>query len=265
MEWVPRLMYEADHSKVRGWWITFTVSDDSMKRFYARMYQENGGVQEPYYKRINSAMAIGVKWWRERVRQKTGKTPKFWLVTELGADKGRIHLHGFVWNDDKSIFDLWDYGWNKVKPIQRSKIKYATKYVFKTQEKHKEYVPKIFCSNGIGSGYETSYNATNNKYVGEDTDEGYRTSNGYKIALPKYYRNKIYSEEERELLWIHKLDRQERYVLGKRIDISKGFSEYYARLQYAREINRQQGFLAEEDWTRTIYQRTLDLIGRGAH
>lgn len=256
MNWVARLMYEADHNKNRGWWITFTVSDSSMKRFYGKLFEDNGGEDIPYFSRINGALAIGVKWWRERCRQK-GHKPKFWLVTELGAKNGRIHLHGFVWCNDKSIFDLWDYGWSTIRPIEREKIKYATKYVFKTNPNFKGYIPKMFVSNGIGKGYEKSFNAKNNHYRGADTDERYRTNNGYFIALPRYYRNMIYDEEEREKLWIHKLDKNERWVMGKRIDVSNGYEGYYAVLKEARELSNELGFDIDEDWEEAYYKRSL--------
>lgn len=257
MEWVSRLMFEADHNRHRGWFVTFTVSDASMKRFYAKMFEDNGGEEIPYYSRLNGAMAVGVKWWRERVRKMTGKSPRFWLCTELGEENGRIHMHGFVWNNNIEIFDLWDYGWKMVKPLERSKIKYATKYVFKTLPAHKKYVPKIFCSNGIGAGYESTYNAGNNAYAGENTDERYRTNNGYFIALPRYYRNKLYSEEEREKLWLHKLDKCERWVMGIRIDISTGYDEYYRVLDTARRKSVELGFDVVDDWEEDFYKKSL--------
>ena len=40
------------------------------------------------------------------------------------------------------------------------------------------------------------------------TKETYINSQGFKMALPVYYRNKIYTEEEREKLWIEKLDKE---------------------------------------------------------
>ena len=43
----------------------------------------------------------------------------------------------------------------------------------------------------------------------------YRCKNGAKINLPIYYRNKIYTEEERELLWIQKLNKGEVYVMDQ--------------------------------------------------
>ena len=41
-----------------------------------------------------------------------------------------------------------------------------------------------------------------NKYNKEEgTNETYKTKSGLKLALPIYYRNYIYNEEEREKLW----------------------------------------------------------------
>ena len=89
------------------------------------------------------------------------------------------------------------------------------KYIGKQDEKHKTYKPIILASAGIGRGYEKRKDSENNKYKKNgETNETYKTRKGTKLALPIYYRNKIYTEEEREKLWIEKLDKQERYVLG---------------------------------------------------
>ena len=46
------------------------------------------------------------------------------------------------------------------------------------------------------------------------TIEHYTTRNGIKLALPIYYRNKIYTDEQREKLWINLLDKHIRYING---------------------------------------------------
>ena len=57
----------------------------------------------------------------------------------------------------------------------------------------------------MGKGYLKSKNKERNTYKeDEETDETYRTRQGLKLALPIYYRNYIYNEEEREKLWIEK-------------------------------------------------------------
>ena len=55
-------------------------------------------------------------------------------------------------------------------------------------------------------------------------------------------KKKIYSEDEREILWLEKLDKQERWILGQRIDISKSNDTYYSLLAVARLKNKRLGY-----------------------
>ena len=59
------------------------------------------------------------------------------------------------------------------------------------------------------------------------------------MALPIYYRNKIYKEEEKELLWLNKLDKEERFVLGEKVSVKDSDKEYESLLKYYRVINKQ--------------------------
>ena len=68
------------------------------------------------------------------------------------------------------------------------------------------------------------------------------------MGMPMYYRNKIYTEEEREKLWIQKLDKNERWVLKQRIDVSNGYNVYYKVLEEARAKNARLGYGGEIDW-----------------
>ena len=81
------------------------------------------------------------------------------------------------------------------------------------------------------------------------------------IALPIYYRNQIYSEEEREKLWLNKLDKQERWICGERVDISKGEESYYSLLEYHRRRNKQLGYGDNRvNWDRKRYEHERRLI-----
>ena len=57
--------------------------------------------------------------------------------------------------------------------------------------------------------------------------ETYITSQGFKMTLPTYYRNKIYTEEEKEKLWIEKLNKEERWVCGEKVSIKDNDYEGY--------------------------------------
>ena len=110
---------------------------------------------------------------------------------------------------------------------------------------HKGFTGKVHCSKGIGSNYINRYDSKKNKYNNEKTDESYRTPQGFKLNLPIYYRNKIYSEEERQNLWINKLDKGERYVCGEKVQDES--EEYYKLLEHYRKVNKQLGYGDDSD------------------
>ena len=115
--------------------------------------------------------------------------------------------------------------------------------------------PSHDTSPGIGANYIKNYNSQLNKFKGQETNETYRTQTGHKIALPTYWRNKLYNDQEREALWIQKLNKQERWVGGERIDISKGDQEYYETLEWYRKRNQELGFgTGKINWTRQQYE-----------
>ena len=72
-----------------------------------------------------------------------------------------------------------------------------------------------------------------NKFKHKDTNELYTTRTGTKLPLPIYYRNKIYTEEEREKLWIHKLNDGTKYVCGEKVNINNEI-EYFKLLEWHR-------------------------------
>ena len=110
------------------------------------------------------------------------------------------------------------------------------KYITKVDEDHKGFKAVILTSAGIGKQYtENKHKKDKNKYQGDKTDETYRLPNGAKSALPIYYRNKIYTDEEKEELWLNKLDKQERYVNGTKISVKNGEELYYKVLKTAQK------------------------------
>ena len=86
-------------------------------------------------------------------------------------------------------------------------INYIVKYVTKIDPSHPGFMGKIFTSKGIGAGYEKRIDALRNQFAGDKTDERYKTPSGWIMAMPIYYRNKLYTEEEKEKLWIYKIDK----------------------------------------------------------
>ena len=99
------------------------------------------------------------------------------------------------------------------------------------------------------------------RYSGTDTKEDYKLPNGAKTAIPIYYRNKIYTEEERQNLWLNKLDKQERYVNGTKISVKNDEELYYKVLKTAQETNKRLGYGDRgKEWDKKEYNVTLNKI-----
>ena len=60
------------------------------------------------------------------------------------------------------------------------------------------------------------------------TIETYRLRNGAKINLPIYYRNQLFSEEEREMLFLDKIEKGIIYVMGQKVH--RNDEKYYLKL-----------------------------------
>lgn len=253
--WSCRLKEEIRNDNT-GLFVTLTFSNESIREIVKDIVGLNG------YELDNEIATIAVRRFLERWRWEYGKSVKHWLITELGH-KGteNIHLHGVIWcnaEQKKNLAEIWKYGYvYKGYSMGERAINYVVKYCLKTDIKHKEYNQKIFCSKGIGNGFKNRPVIRNHEFKNEPgkTKEYYRDDAGYKKALPIYYRNMVFTEDQREILWLEKLDKMERYVLGSRIDVSKDYIEYDRALKTAREKNNRLGYGDDsKNWDRIAYE-----------
>ncbi|AXH77798.1 MAG: replication initiator protein [Microviridae sp.] len=256
--WTIRLQEEIRTNK-NGQFVTLTFSNESIKQLTDILYEENGGEEITGYQLDNEIATLATRRFLERWRKEHGKSIKHWLVTELGHNgTENIHIHGLIFTKNKKeIKKRWKYGFVFVGDYVNDKtINYISKYILKADEKHKQYQSIVLTSPGIGSNYIKRADATLNKYkVTGETKETYTTRSGTKINLPIYFRNKIYTEEERELLWLQKLDKNERWVCGSRVDMSREPIQYYELLKYHRERNARLGYGNDEkNWEQHKYE-----------
>lgn len=249
--WQVRLQEDIRVNK-NAKFVTYTFSEHELQKLDNEIKGLNG------YDRDNEICRIAVRRYTERWRKKYGKTLRHWLVTELGhTNTERVHMHGIVWTDKvKDIGDIWKYGKIWIGDYVNARtINYIVKYVNKVDQSHKEYNSKIFTSQGIGKEYINRRDSQRNKYKKGETTETYKTRKGLELNLPVYYRNKIYNEDERESLWLEKLDKEERYVCGVKVDISQGEEEYYKLLEMMRQKNKRLGYGNDEkNWELKKYE-----------
>lgn len=223
-------------------------------------------------KECNAVATKAMRMFLERWRKQYKKSLRHWFVTELGHENTeRIHMHGIIFSndviDEETFAKYWKYGnirlgsWLGMKTIN-----YLIKYVHKIDTLHKDFMPVVLCSNGIGNNYTQRLSIKKIHSFDNNTIEYYRLENGTKINLPIYYRNKLWNEKQREDLWLQRLDKDERFVMGIKISnfsSLEGQEKYKRILKTAQRTNKLLGFgdLSKE-WQKKDYNVTLRMLQR---
>lgn len=274
-EWQVRLHEELrTDDKTMKLFVTLSFSDESLIKLEKDLNSNLDG-----YNLDNKIATLAVRRFLERWRKTYKASLKHWLVTELGqTNTERIHIHGILWSGHSDreptvhmqrdfiaqLNKYWQYGniWVGDYVNERT-INYIVKYLHKADPKHQNYVPIVLCSKGLGKNYINRYDSKNNVYAEKNTNELYTTRNGIKLPLPKYYRNKIYTDEQKEMLWINLLNKETRYVNGIKIDVSENESDYWNVVIEQRKENKRLGYGDDEkDWKKINYEKQLRNIKR---
>lgn len=251
-QWQIRLQKEIVGSR-NGKFITLTFSNEELNKLKKIVGDEG-----------NAIAILAMRRFLERWRKKYKMSVKHWFATELGHNgTERIHLHGILWTNESNeeIEKLWKYGHIWVGDYVNEKtVNYIIKYITKVDRDHVGFKSRILTSAGIGKRYLNTEDARNNRYKKEGTRETIRLNNGVSVNLPIYYRNKIYSEEEREKLWIEKLNKGEIYIKGNKYNIKtdEGLRQYQKDLKYYQSENIKLGYGSDEmKWNRKKYNASL--------
>lgn len=263
-EWQIRLSEELPQWKYK-YFITLTFSAEELKKLTDELQGADTNV--------NKAAQFAVRRFLERWRKKYGKSVKHWLITELGHEgTERIHLHGLIFTNktftNEEIAQIWKYGYTYTGDYCTLKtINYIVKYVTKIDPDHKTYEPDIYCSAGLGKAYCDNPNSLlKHQWKGKDTIQYYTLKNGQKVALPKYYRNKLFTQAQRDKLWTDILDADRTYVRGIRCDnISsiEGYHKYTTLLAEQQKQNKALGYgSTEAEWKEQIYRVGFEMINR---
>lgn len=133
---------------------------------------------------------------------------KYYAVGEYGGRTQRPHYHiilfNAIWKDQ--IEHAWqkkkkDYGHVHIGEVTEASIAYVLKYVeksriipfFEGDTREKEF---SVMSKKLGDNYITT---SRKKYHKENLDRSYvQTEEGIKIAMPRYYKEKIYTKVQRQ-------------------------------------------------------------------
>ena len=250
-EWKIRLIEELKVNP-NAIFVTMTFSDESLREL---QYEE---------KYPNKAPGKAIELFRKKWYKMFRKPLRHFLITERGDQyTERIHLHGLIWTDiSEEMFErIWRYGWVYFGYETSLKtINYIMKYITKQDEKHPEFMGKIFASKGMGKTYIDDFTKKTHQYKGENTREQYRLPNGFKTAMPQYLREKFLTSTEREELRLKKMDKGEKWINGYKILINseEGRQEAYQALKHAQgQYGKVTKYFAKKKRNLDIYASKL--------
>lgn len=206
-DWRIRLTEELENEF--GYFVTLTFSNDEFLKLEKQIGLD-------VFTNENTIATKAVRWFLERCRKETGKSIKHWFVTELGDDKDRLHLHGIIFGQKamETVKRNWKYGGIYVGQFCNCKsINYITKYMLKVDLKHPTYTQIVLASKGLGETERVKKLIQwQKRHIKEIRQLTYTYKNGQKCALPKYYKDKYFTDDEKAIVWMNNLNNGKLWV-----------------------------------------------------
>lgn len=229
--WVFRLLQEEKRSK-SAYFVTLTYDTDHVP------ITDNG-----FLNLDRKAFPAFIK----RLRFHLGQAGiKYYAVGEYGSLKKRPHYHAIIYNLDPSIMRLvghkngqpqyqsdvidqcWPFGVVDIGSCSGDSCAYVAKYINKPgripehgrDDRIKEF---SLMSKGLGSGYLTEQVL---EYHREDPLRNFLTvEGGYKKAMPRYYRDRIYDDIDKSLQRAHIIVIKDEALERAKSDFHKKYGE----------------------------------------
>ena len=134
--------------------------------------------------------------------RKNGEIVSYYAVGEYGTTTLRAHYHIILFNcqNEDNIVKSWKLGFCKVDKVEGASIHYVTKYhVNKTHYPNGSEKPFALISKrpAIGSNY---INRMKDYHEGNIDRAFYTELGGRKQKLPRYYRQRLYTETDNILI-----------------------------------------------------------------
>lgn len=149
----------------------------------------------------------------KRLRKANRNKLKYFIAGEYGGKTERPHYHLILFNANiETIQKAWDNGQVHYGQVTGASVGYTLKYMMKVSKipKHKnDDRQKEFqlCSKGLGLSYITD--STINWHKADPEQRLYlNLTDGKKISMPRYYKDKIFTRDERlqqKAYWTEKI------------------------------------------------------------
>lgn len=197
-QWVFRLKQEqivADSSA----FLTLTYDDNHLPRAPDGMPI----LHKPDYQKFIKLLRMRMK--RDKNLTPNLKALKYYLVGEYGAKTKRPHYHAIMFNipyeylNNLVLQEMWSKGYVDVGTVSDGSIAYVAGYCEKKLYMQRDFKRKEFtaCSKGLGVDWVSP---NRKKFFKEVLEPYFYSPGGQKMPFPRYYKEKIFNEDEKAIL-----------------------------------------------------------------
>lgn len=172
---------------------------------------------------------------------------RYYAVGEYGTDYMRGHYHIILFTNVKdnpfsrwSLSKLWDYGYVTVSVPNARRYRYTLKYHLGSVHKPDNAPPPFTLMSrkpGLGSRYLRMNSET---HIG-NIDMSYVVVDGKRHAMPRYYKDKLYTKEERLAISVKfSPDPEEEYQMVKAYEERYPDSDFWKHKREQVEARERQ-------------------------
>lgn len=165
---------------------------------------------------------------RKRANGSAFSNIRYYSVGEYGGETQRPHYHAILFNADiKTIQLSWEKGMVHYDPVNDATIRYTLNYLDKPRMTRKQLFGREPEFNTQSKGLGKNYLASGNMAKWHKADFSERVhiplEDGVIMAMPRYYRLKIYTKQEQEALTTILLQKGQEAALKRDLAIAEEF------------------------------------------
>lgn len=215
--WSFRLMQEYKRS-TSGYFITLTFDTNHVPITRAGYMSLNKKILQDFFKRLRKSHEDG-----------SGESIKYYAVGEYGGSTNRPHYHIILFNAKiEKVSPAWGLGNVHYGSINEASVGYTLKYINKKSKipchRNDDRIPQFaLMSKKLGDNYLSETNV--NWHHADLHNRMHCTlQDGKKIAMPRYYKDKIYHPTQRKAIGYYQQNKMEDELV-KKYNETKG--EYF--------------------------------------
>lgn len=228
--WIFRLQAQEKHHAISVF-ATLTYSNESMNEVGSGRITSKG---------FQTLVKQDFQLFMKRLRKNTQRNDiKYYAAGEYGTDSNRPHFHAIIYDATPEEIDkAWGLGHVVCGTVTGSSIAYTTKYICKDKRiplfVGDDRTPEFsLMSQGLGKAYLTPQ--MQRWHIANEANYVVREG-GYKQPIPRYLRDKIFSEEQKNELNVQSAIRHKE-AHDKAVDEAGGITEFYRlRGDYVRQV-----------------------------